>query len=187
LRPGARSARLTLQIHQLGGLYRQRGEVAAKGFGNYFLRPRQMLAAIHQIGCGLHSLRAADRFQNRCHGIGMRQRVFAVFQSLEGNQRFGERASPRQRIGLIRQAGRRGLDDGRALHDRHRRMRSGTLWQSGMGFHRRNKSTQQKAGHRFDLVRRDDGGRMTDAVKLDQPRMWAALRHRKGCIHAEQV
>ena len=117
LRFGVRYARLTLQVNQLGGFYRQRCITGTKSLGDDFLRLVQVLARMHQIGGGLHGFGAANRLENGHHRIGMRQNVFAGIHYFAANQRLGKSARTHQSVRLLRQAVGGGRDNrtGRVL------------------------------------------------------------------------
>jgi len=69
-------AGLALHPHQLGGFHGEISKIVAKGLGNHFLRPVQVITRIHQIAGGLHGFGAANAAQNGGHGVGVGQDVF---------------------------------------------------------------------------------------------------------------
>jgi len=95
-------ARLLLDLHELGGLRRQRRVALAEGLGNHFLRLIQVHAGIDQVARRLHGLGATHGLQDRGHRVGMRERVLAGVQRLARNQRFGEGPRAHQRMRLVR-------------------------------------------------------------------------------------
>ena len=106
-------ARQALNLHQLGGFYRQGGKVVAKGFRNNFLRLVQVVAGIHQVAGGLHGFRATNGLQDECDRIGVGQNIFGGVEKLARQQGLGKRPGARQGLRLLGQVVRRGGHQGR--------------------------------------------------------------------------
>ena len=102
LRRILRRARLLLHANQLGGFNGQRRVVLAEGLGDDLLRLVQVRTGVDQIAGRLHRFGATHPLEDGGHGIGMGQGVLAGVERFARDERLGERASARQRIGLVR-------------------------------------------------------------------------------------